>query len=38
MAALLRRLRFALGRAYAVLWRAADGALARAAPGSVRQQ
>jgi SAM-dependent methyltransferase len=37
MAALLRRVRFTLGRAYAALWRAADGALARVAPGSVRQ-
>jgi SAM-dependent methyltransferase len=37
MSAPLRRLRFALGRVYAALWRAADGALARAAPGSVRR-
>ncbi|HMJ34319.1 MAG TPA: methyltransferase domain-containing protein [Baekduia sp.] len=37
MAALPRRLRFTLGRAYAALWRSADGALARLAPGSVRR-
>jgi hypothetical protein len=36
MFTLPRRLRFALGRAYAAAWRAADGALARIAPGSVR--
>src|SRR4051812_34568442 len=34
----LRRLRFALGRAYATAWRAAAGALARLAPGSVRRE
>jgi SAM-dependent methyltransferase len=38
VAAPLRRVRFALGRAYARLWRLADGALARIAPGSVRAQ
>jgi SAM-dependent methyltransferase len=38
MAALLRRVRFILGRAYASAWRAADGALARTAPGSVRRE
>jgi SAM-dependent methyltransferase len=38
MAALLRRLRFALGRIYAGLWRSADRALARIAPGSVRRE
>jgi SAM-dependent methyltransferase len=36
MSSSLRRARFALGRAYAALWRAADGALAWLAPGSVR--
>ena len=38
MSSSLRRVRFALGRAYAALWRAADGALARLAPGSVRRE
>jgi SAM-dependent methyltransferase len=38
MASLARRIRFSLGRAYASLWRGADGALARAAPGSVRRE
>ncbi|QEC46229.1 class I SAM-dependent methyltransferase [Baekduia soli] len=38
MTATARRLRFVLGRAYAALWRAAEGALARAAPGSVRHE
>jgi SAM-dependent methyltransferase len=38
MPASRRRLRFALGRAYARLWRAADAALGRVAPGSVRRE
>jgi hypothetical protein len=38
MPAPLRRLRFALGRAYAVAWRAADALLARGAPGSVARE
>jgi hypothetical protein len=38
MPASIRRLRFALGRAYAVAWRAANALLARAAPGSVRRE
>ncbi|HEX5922496.1 MAG TPA: hypothetical protein VFY45_01610, partial [Baekduia sp.] len=38
MSSSLRRVRFALGRVYAALWRAADGALARLAPGSVRRE
>jgi SAM-dependent methyltransferase len=38
MSSSLHRARFALGRAYAALWRAADGALARLAPGSVRRE
>jgi SAM-dependent methyltransferase len=38
MSSSLHRVRFALGRAYAALWRAADGALARLAPGSVRRE
>jgi hypothetical protein len=38
MPSLLRRARFALGRCYAAAWRAADGALARLAPGSERRQ
>jgi SAM-dependent methyltransferase len=38
MAAPLRRLRFALGRRGAALWRMADAALARAAPSSVRAE
>ena len=38
MSSSLQRVRFALGRAYAALWRAADGALARLAPGSVRRE
>jgi SAM-dependent methyltransferase len=33
-----RQARFALGRAYAALWRALDATLARVAPGSVRAQ
>lgn len=36
MSSLPRRARFAVGRAYAALWRAFDGALQRAAPRSVR--
>jgi len=38
MSSSLHRARFALGRAYAALWRAADGALGRVAPGSVRRE